>query len=165
MRLSLATAVLLLGVSSLLGLAGCGGPPSRDVPEQQPAVEKEPDTEPVASHEILGSTIRIVDPEGRWVFRAEADRIEAESIDGPYALESARAVYEETGKAPVHMTGDHAWMDEDSGRVIFEGDVVIAMEGGWRLEAPRLEYDLDSGEVVAVGGTKETSVDRSHATQ
>jgi lipopolysaccharide assembly outer membrane protein LptD (OstA) len=154
MRLSLAAVVLLLGLSSLLGLAGCGGPPSRDVPEQQPAVEKEPDTEPAASHEILGSTIRIVDPEGRWVFRAEADRIEAESIDGPYALESARAVYEEAGKAPVSMTANQARVDLASRRAVFEGEVTIASED-WRVEGvDRAEYDLDTGQVVATGRTK-----------
>jgi hypothetical protein len=159
MRRSLTTVLLLLGVSGLLGLAGCGGGPSPAVPEQpqpaeEPADEEPREAEPVASHEILGSTIRMADPKGRWTFRAEADRIEAESIHGPYTLEPARAVYEEVGKAPVQMTADRARVDEESLRAVFEGDVVVASEGGWRMEAPRVEWDLDTGEVVATGQTK-----------
>ncbi len=154
MRRLLASALLCISVSSLLGLSGCGGRPSPTTGEEAPAAEEPPAAEPAVSHEILGSTITIVDPKGRWTFRAEADRIEAESIHGPYALEPARAVYEEEGKAPVRMTANHARVDENSRRAVFEGDVVVAMEGGLRLEAPRVECNLDTGEVVATGRTK-----------
>ena len=159
MRRSLTTMLVLVGVSGLLGLAGCGGGPSSGVPEQaqpaaEPADEEPQEAEPAASHEILGSTIRIADPEGRWTFRAEADRMEAESLHGPYTLEPARAVYEEVGKAPIHMTADRARVDEELLRAVFEGHVVVASEGGWQMEAPRVEYDLDTGEVVAAGRTK-----------
>jgi hypothetical protein len=163
MRRLLTSVLLFICVSGLLGASGCGGGASPTTGEEAPVAEEPPAAEPAVSHEILGSTIRMVDPKGRWTFRAEADRIEAESIHGPYALEPARAVYEEEGKAPVHMAANHGWVDEDSRRVVFEGDVVIAMEGGWRLEAPRLEYDLDSGEVVAAAGTKQTSTDGPHS--
>jgi hypothetical protein len=163
MRRLLTSVLLSICVSGLLGLYGCGGPPSPVPPEEAPTAEEPPEADPAVSHEILGSTITIVDPQGRWTFRAEADRIEAESMHGPYELKPARAVYEVEGKAPVRMTANHAWVDEDSRWAVFEGDVVVAMEGGWRLETPRLEYDLDSGEVVAADGTKQTATDRPHS--
>ncbi len=163
MRRLLTSLLACICVSGLLGPSGCGGGPSPTADQEQPAEEERAAAEPAVAHEILGSTITIVDPEGRWTFRAESDRIEAESMRGPYELGPARAVYEQEGRAPVRMTANRAWVDEESRRAVFEGDVVVAVEGGWRLETPRLEYNLDSGEVVAAAGTKQISTEDPHS--
>ena len=74
-------------------------------------------------------------------------------MHGPYTLAPARARYEEVGRRPALMSAERALIDQESRRVVFEGEVRIS-SGGWTLEADRVEYDLDSGEVVATGRTK-----------
>jgi len=118
--------------------------------ERAPAAE-----EPAASQEIEKSKVKVVDPGGRWTFQAESERVEARSVHGPYTLTPARARYEEVGRPPALMSAERARIDQESRRVVFEGEVRIS-SGGWTLEADRAEYDLDSGEVVATGRTKWT---------
>ncbi len=151
MRMRIDKTVLLMAmVAALVVCAGCGGPPPAPVAEKAPAPE-----EPAASLEIEEPKVRVVDPGGRWTFQAEGERMEAESVHGPYVLTPARARYEEVGRRPALMSAERALIDQESRRVVFEGDVRIS-SGGWTLEADRVEYDLDSGEVVATGRTKWT---------
>lgn|GEM_PF-3594713 len=143
---------------SLAAILGCGGeapapaPPEAEAPSQ-------------VSHEIVESTVTVIDPEGRWRFEVEADRVAADNVHGPYRLEPARARYEETGRAPVTISSQTAQVDQETHQVIFEGDVQITSET-WLLEADRIRYDLDSGEVVGAGRTKWTLIeDRSTAAE
>jgi len=144
---------LLMGmVAALVVCVGCGRPPAPSAPsaEKPPAAET-----PAPSLEIEESKVKMVDPGGRWTFQAEAERMEAGSVHGPYTLTPARARYEEVGRPPALMSAERAQIDQESRRVVFEGEVRIS-SGGWTLEADRVEYDLDSGEVVATGRTKWT---------
>ena len=141
----------LLLIAALVACAGCASP-SRPAP---PVERKPPPQAPAPSHEIEQSKVKVVDPGGRWTFQAEAERVEAASVHGPYTLAPARARYEEVGRPPAFMSADRAQIDQESRRVVFEGDVRIN-SGAWTLEADRAEYELDSGEVVAPGRTKWT---------
>jgi len=153
MRVRIDKALFVMGMAAALVVCGgCGGPPPpAPVAESAPAPEEKPDT----SLQIEESKVKMVDPGGRWTFQAESERIEARSMHGPYTLTPARARYEEVGRPPALMTADKAQIDQESRRVVFEGDVRIS-SGAWTLEADRVEYDLDSGEVVATGRTKWT---------
>jgi hypothetical protein len=146
----------LLVLAALVVCAGCGNPPPpAPVVEQAPAPEEQAPApeEPVPSLEVEESKVKVVDPGGRWTFEAEAERMEAESVHGPYTLAPARARYEEVGRPPALMSAERAQIDQESRRVVFEGKVRIS-SGGWVVEADRTEYDLDSGEVVVTGNPK-----------
>jgi len=144
-------ALLMVMAAALVVCAGCGSPATAPPVEKAPAAEEKP----VPSLEIEESKVKVVDPGGRWTFQAEAERMEAGSVHGPYTLTPARARYEEVGRPPALMSAERAQIDQESRRVVFEGDVRIS-SGAWTLEADRAEYDLDSGEVVATGRTKWT---------
>jgi len=133
----------ILGLAAILG---CGGKASAPAPP-------EAETPPQVSHEIVESTVTVVDPEGRWRFEVEADHVSADNVHGPYRLEPARARYEETGRPPVKISAESAQVDQEARQVIFEGNVQIVSEA-WRLQADQIQYDLDSGEVVGTGRTK-----------
>jgi len=134
----------------LLGFVGCG--PRLTGP---PAANEETTSPPPTSHEIGESTIRVVDPKGRWTFEAQAQLIEADSVAGPYVLEPADCRYQEHGKPPIVMRAARAHLDEQAKYLILESNVWIS-SGAWVLEAERVEYDLSAGEVVALGQTKWT---------
>ena len=131
----------------LLTCLGCGRRPS---PPVTPPEETAPGP---TSHELGESTITVVDPEGRWTFQVQAQRVEAASVDGPYDLEPADCRYDEPGRPPVLMRAARARLDKKAENVILEGDVSIS-SGAWVLEADRVEYDLNAGKVVAPGRTK-----------
>ena len=163
MRIGIDKAVLLV-LAALVVCAGCGSPsppvaerasaPAAGEASAPPAESAPvPEEKPPTSLEIEESKVTVVDPGGRWTFQAESERIEARSMHGPYTLTPARARYEEVGRPPALMTADKAQIDQESRRVVFEGDVRIS-SGAWTLEADRVEYDLDSGEVVAPGRPK-----------
>ncbi|HUU54254.1 MAG TPA: LPS export ABC transporter periplasmic protein LptC [Armatimonadota bacterium] len=158
MRIGIGKALFLMGMAAALVVsAGCGSPPppAAEKASAPSAASAPAPEEPAPSLEIEESKVTVVDPGGRWTFQAEAERMEAGSVHGPYTLTPARARYEEVGRPPALMTADKAQIDQESRRVVFEGDVRIS-SGGWTLEADRAEYDLDSGEVVATGRTKWT---------
>ena len=170
MRIGIDKAVLLV-LAALVVCAGCGSPsppaaekasapptgeasaPPTGEASAPPTGEASAPEGPAPSLEIEESKVTVVDPGGRWTFEAEAERMEAGSMHGPYTLTPARARYEEVGRPPALMTADKAQIDQESRRVVFEGDVRIS-SGAWTLEADRVEYDLDSGEVVAPGRPK-----------
>jgi len=170
MRIGIDKAVLLV-LAALVVCAGCGSPsppaaekasapptgeasaPPTGEASAPPTGEASAPEGPAPSLEIEESKVTVVDPGGRWTFQAESERIEARSMHGPYTLTPARARYEEVGRPPALMTADKAQIDQESRRVVFEGDVRIS-SGAWTLEADRVEYDLDSGEVVAPGRPK-----------
>jgi len=161
----------LLVLAALVVCAGCGSPsppaaekasapptgeasaPPTGEASAPPTGEASAPEGPAPSLEIEESKVTVVDPGGRWTFEAEAERMEAGSMHGPYTLTPARARYEEVGRPPALITADKAQIDQESRRVVFEGDVRIS-SGAWTLEADRVEYDLDSGEVVAPGRPK-----------
>ncbi len=155
MRLGPIEMTVLLSCAALLPFEGCGSAPPPAAPQAQ---RQRVSAEPAASHEIAGSEVKLVDPEGRWKFHLEAEQVEAASIHGPYALEPATARYEQIGRAAVLMSADRAQVDESARRVALAGNVRIT-SGAWELEADRAEYNLDSGEVVATGRTKWTFVE------
>ncbi len=137
-----------------LGPAGCGG--SKTPPEPPPDAQSGEQVESVpaeGSHELKGMTVSVADPEGRWTFEVEADRGTAASIHGPYELERARGRYEESGRPPILMSAQRAYVDEQAQRVRFEDDVVIE-SSTWTLTAERVEYDLETGEGAATSRTK-----------
>ena len=154
MRIGIDKAALLV-LAALVVCAGCGSPspPAAEKASAPPTGEASAPEGPAPSLEIEESKVTVVDPGGRWTFEAEAERMEAGSMHGPYTLTPARARYEEVGRPPALMTADKAQIDQESRRVVFEGDVRIS-SGAWTLEADRVEYDLDSGEVVAPGRPK-----------
>ena len=163
MRIRIDKALLLMGmVAALVVSAGCGSPPppAAEKASAPSAASAPAPEEPAPSLEIEESKVKVVDPGGRWTFEAEAERMEAGSVHGPYTLTPARARYEEVGRPPALMSAERAQIDQESRRVVFEGEVRIS-SGGWTLEADRAEYDLDSGEVVATGRTKWTFSDGS----
>lgn len=139
---------------SLLALPGCSRraapPPPKVAPSETPTPSA---TEP--AHEIAESTIRVADPQGRWTFEVQSERAEAAGIHGPYILSPAKGRYDEKGKQPVFMSADRTRVDEGARRVLFEGNVRIA-SAGWALEADRVDYNLNTGKVVASGRTKWT---------
>jgi len=158
MRIGIGKALFLMGMAAALVVsAGCGSPPppAAEKASAPSAASAPAPEEPAPSLEIEESKVTVVDPGGRWTFQAEAERMEAGSVHGPYTLTPARARYEEVGRPPALMSAERAQIDQESRRVVFEGEVRIN-SGGWTLEADRAEYDLDSGEVVATGRTKWT---------
>jgi LPS export ABC transporter protein LptC len=137
----------LAAVVVLLTLAGCGRPrtPPREQPPPKPAV----------THEIAETTIRFADPKGRWTFSLEADRVEAVTVHGPYDMTPAKGRYEEVGQPLVTMSAQRAHVDEAARRVVLEGNVRIASPTRG-MQADRVDYDLNTGKVVATGRTKWT---------
>ncbi len=131
----------------LLTIVGCGTSRTPVVSQAPP-----PPT-PIAAHEIAETSIKLADPKGRWLFQVEADRVEAATVHGPFDMSPARARYDEKEKPPIIMSAKQAHVDEAANRVIFEGNVDIASPT-WRLQADRVVYNLDTGEVEATGRTK-----------
>jgi hypothetical protein len=142
---------VLPAAAAVVTLFGCGRAPAQ---VRQPP----PPPKPAVSHEIAGTTVRFADPKGRWTFEVRADRVEAETVHGPYEMRPARARYDELGKPPVTMSAQRAHVDEQARRVTFEGEVLIASPA-WRLHADRVDYDLKTGKVVASGQTKWVSTE------
>lgn len=137
-------------IAGLILAAGCGGrPPTLAAPEEE--------TEPRVPESVTmgGSVIRVADPGGEWKFEARCDRASAAGMDGPYVLAPMEGRYEEEGKPPVLMRADRAEVDKGANRVSLSGSVWMRY-GGSQLEADRVEYDLETGEVVAEGRTKWT---------
>lgn len=128
---------------------GCARRPPPAPPPPTPAAPAAP------SLELGGSVIRIADPKGRWRFVARSAKVKATGVDGPYDLTPADARYEEPGKEPVLMRAARADVNKQTQRVHLEGSVQIS-SGGWLLEAERVDYDLNTGKVVAPGRTKLT---------
>lgn len=146
MRAMLSAAI---GVALLLpALCGCG---SRD---EHPLTTQPPPASP-PSHEIAHSKITMIDPDSRWRFEATAQDIEAVSLDGPYDLEAAECRYEPVGEPPVLMSADRARLDEDLARLTMEGNVRINSDT-WQVEGERIEYDLNTRQVVGDSRTKFT---------
>lgn len=152
MRMKMVRVLVL--AAALAVCAGCRGAPPAPVAERAPEPAETTDT----SLQIEESTVKVVDPGGRWTFEAESERMEAASVHGPYTLTPARARYEEVGRPEVLMSAKKGQIDQETRRVVFEGQVRIS-SGGWMVEADRAEYELDSGEVVVTGNTKWTFVD------
>ena len=103
--------------------------------------------------ELSEPTIRMVDPAGRWTFVIKAQSATAAGLHGPYEMKQVDATYKETGRPDVLITADTARLDESSRRVVFQGHVTLT-SGAWELQAARVDYDLDSGEVVAPASPK-----------
>jgi LPS export ABC transporter protein LptC len=140
-------AILFLG---LLALSGCARP--TPTPE---AKGEDAGSARATAHQMKGSTITVVDPEGRWRFEAKAETVQAAGVEGPYTLRPAECRYQAAGTPPVLITAARAEVDKQARRVVLEGEVRIRADA-WRLEAERVEYDLEAGEVVAPGRTKWT---------
>jgi LPS export ABC transporter protein LptC len=139
--------IAAIAAVSFLALAGCGRP-------RPPAPEQTaPPPKPGVGHEIEETTMRFADPKGRWKFEVKAERVEAATVHGPYAMTPATARYDEPGKPSVTMSAKRARVDEQARRVVLEGDVTVASPT-WRLQADRVEYHLNSGQVAASGDTK-----------
>ncbi len=136
---------LLVG---LLLTGGCGGRPSIQKPRQAEETAKS-----ARSLEVGGSVIRMAAPEGDWKFEARSARATAPTIHGPYVLTPMEGRYEVKNQPPVLMGADRAEVDEAAKRVRLLGSVWVSFQGS-QLEADRVEYDLETGEVVAEGRTK-----------
>ncbi len=149
-RLLITIACLLLSAPFI---SGCGHKPAPTPPKPEPQPPVVQQGEP--AHEIEQSTIRIADPQGRWTFEVQSERAEAAGLHGPYTLSPAKGRYEEKNREPVTMSADRATVSEGSRRALFEGNVRIA-SAGWALEADRVDYDLNTGKVVATGHTNWT---------
>ncbi len=132
----------------LLTVCGCA-------PRDEDPVATQPPPAPPPSHEIAHSKITMIDPASRWRFEATAQDIEAVSLDGPYDLEAAECRYEAVGEPPVLMTADRARLDEDLARLTMEGNVRISSDT-WQVEGERIEYDLNTRQVVGDSRTKFT---------
>jgi LPS export ABC transporter protein LptC len=142
--------VALVLASCMLGILGCGRT------HQEPPLLEAPTT-PTPSHEIARSKITMSDPEGQWNLEATAQRIEAASVSGPYELVGAECRYEPVDVPAIFMSADRASLDEDMARLTMEGNVSIRSTT-WQLEGERIEYDLDTREVVSDERTKLTLV-------
>jgi len=105
--------------------------------------------------ELSQPTVSVADPAGRWTFTMEAARATAAGLHGPYEMERVTGVHKETGRPDVLLSADKARVDEISRRVALQGSVHIT-SAAWQLQADRVDYNLDSGEVVATGRTKWT---------
>ena len=150
MKASVLREVVACFCLGLLALSGCSPP----APVSGGKAE-EAGSASSSAHEMRGSTITVVDPEGRWRFEAKAETVEAAGVEGPYTLRPAKCRYEAAGAPPVLMTAARAEVDKQARRLVLEGEVRISA-GAWSLEAERVEYDLQAGEVVAPGRTKWT---------
>lgn len=132
----------------MLAAAGCGGPPAPPQPPERIAPERG-----LQSVEINGSVIRMAGAEGKWTFEATSERATAAGMKGPYVLAHMEGRYEHTERHPVLMRADRAELDEQAKRVKLVGSVWVRF-GASQLEAEQVEYDLETGEVAAVGRTK-----------
>ncbi len=146
----------LAAAVALLALVGCGRPPT-----PPPA---RPPSKPAFTHEIAETTFRFADPKGRWTFSLQADRVEAATVHGPYDMTPAKGRYEEVGQPAVTMSAQRAHVDETARHVVLEGDVRVASPT-WGLQADRVDYDLNTGKVVATGRTKWVFTEGSLAAQ
>ncbi len=135
-------------VFGMLAVAGCGGPPAPPQPPEGTAPQKGPQ-----SVEINGSVIRMAGADGKWTFEATSERATVAGMKGPYVLAHMEGRYEQNERLPVLMRADRAELDEHARRVKLVGSVWVGF-GASELEAEQVEYDLETGEVAAVGRTK-----------
>ena len=111
-----------------------------------------------APHPFIGgdmerSVIRLPDPDGKWEFEARSDHVEMSGAEGPFLLRPAECRYQRPGEPPVLMTADQARIDRVGKRLQLEGSVTVSY-ADWQLETARVDYDLNTGEVVAGVRTK-----------
>ena len=142
----------LLPVCCLLSLlpllaGGCARRPA--VPE--PPRESAP--HPFTGADMERSVIRLSDPDGEWEFEARSDRVEISEAASSFVLRPAECRYQRTGDLPVLMTADQALIDRVGKRLQFEVSVTVSY-ADWQLETARVDYDLNTGEVVAGVRTK-----------
>jgi LPS export ABC transporter protein LptC len=110
---------------------------------------------PTPTHDISEPKITVKDPAGRWTFHVTAVRAEAAVADGLYELEAPECRYERSGEPPVFMRADRGNYDHDRKRLLMEGNAYAWAEGREMvIEAPRIEYDLRTGQVVLDDWTK-----------
>lgn len=138
----------ILLLLSFVAVCGCGGRGA----QREPSAET-PSSAAPTSHQITGSKMTMTDPNGRWTLDVRAERVKAAGVEGPYELAPAECTYQQAGRRPVFMRGTRAGLDKKAEKLVLEGNVHIT-SGAWQLEADRVEYDLNAGEVVAPGRTK-----------